>query len=49
MLGINKHVLRLTNSLMILAEALCLKKRQKVPKKRLKASKGGQRPLRSPL
>ena len=49
MLSIKKHVLELTNSMVILAEALGLQKGSKAPKKRPKASKGGQWPPSSPL
>ena len=44
MLGIKKHVLELKNSLMVMGEAIGLKKGPKAPKKRPKASKWGQRP-----
>ena len=49
MLGIKKHVLELTNSLVALAEAIGLQKGPKAPKKRRKASKGSGRPPKSPL
>ena len=44
MLGIKKHVLELRNSLVVLGEAIGLKKGPKAPKKRPKASKRGRRP-----
>ena len=44
MLCIKKNVFALRNSLVLLGEALGLKKGPKAPKKRLKASKRGQRP-----
>ena len=49
MLGIKKYVLELRNSLVVLAEAIGLQKGPDAPKKRLKASKGVQRPSSSPL
>merc|ERR1711954_17495 len=45
MLGIKKHILKLRNSLVVLGEAIGLKKGPKAQKKRPKASKRGQRPL----
>ena len=47
MLGIKKHVLKLTNSLVVLEEVIGLKKGPKAPKKRPKASKMGRRPPRA--
>merc|ERR1711954_60985 len=44
MLGIKKHILELRNSLVVLGEAIGLKKGPKTTKKRPKASKWGQRP-----
>jgi len=44
MLGIKKHILELRNSLVVLGEAIGLKKGLKAPKKRPKASKRGRRP-----
>ena len=44
MLGIKKHLLELRNSLVVLGEAIGLKKGLKAPKKRPKASKRGRRP-----
>ena len=44
MLGIKKHILELRNSLVVLGEAIGLKKGPKAPKKRPKASKRGRRP-----
>merc|ERR1711954_461444 len=43
MLGIKKHVLKPKNSLVVLGEAIGLKKGPKAPKKRPKASKRGRR------
>ena len=44
MLGIKKLILELRNSLVVLGEAIGLKKGPKAPKKRPKASKRGRRP-----
>ena len=46
MLGIKRHILELRNSLVVLGEAIGLKKGPKAPKKRPKASKRGRRPLK---
>merc|ERR1712082_47101 len=44
MLGIKMHILELRNSLVVLGEAIGLKKGPKAPKKRPKASIQGQTP-----
>ena len=44
MLGIQMHILKLKNSLVILGKAIGLKKEPKAQKKRPKASKRGRRP-----